>query len=197
MHAEPMSDDQLVIRDAVVSDADAMGRLHVRAWQHAYRGVMPDAYLDGLRAEERIEMWCAHLERPDAPPILVAEVAGEIVGFAVVGAAAPPVVSADGSSEPWLEVPSACGELYAMNLDPGHWGRGIGRALLRRATASLSALGYDEAVLWVVPENVRARSLYESEGWVADGAVRTDEVLGVTVTDVRYRRVLTGVSRAV
>ncbi|MFN6119621.1 MAG: GNAT family N-acetyltransferase [Actinomycetes bacterium] len=188
-----MSDDQLVIRDAVASDADAMGRLHVRAWQHAYRGVMPDVYLDGLRAEDRIEMWRADLERPDAPPILVAEVAGEVVGFAVVDAAAPPVVSGDGSSGPWPEVPSACGELYAMNLDTGHWGRGFGRALLRRATASLSALGYDEAVLWVVPENVRARSLYESEGWAADGAARTDEVLGVTVTDVRYRRVLTDV----
>jgi hypothetical protein len=43
----------------------------------------------------------------------------------------------------------------------------------------------------VVPENNRARGLYESEGWTADGGVTTEEILGVTVTDIRYRRTLT------
>ena len=79
-----------------------------------------------------------------------------------------------------------------MNLDPDHWGRGIGRVLLRRVTEMLIAMGYEEAVLWVVPENERARALYESEGWVADGGVSTEEILGVTVTDIRYRKPLVG-----
>ena len=146
---------------------------------------MPDAYLDGLRVEVRIEMWRSHLERSDARPLLVAVVDGVVVGFAVVGPEARP----DGAG--------ARGELYAMNLDPDHWGHGIGRALLRRSSAALAESGYDEAVLWVVPENTRARSLYESEGWRADGAVATEEVLGVTVSEIRYRRVLAGASRAV
>jgi hypothetical protein len=51
----------------------------------------------------------------------------------------------------------------------------------------LRELGYAEAVLWVVPENARARGLYESRGWEADGALREDDVLGVTVHDMRYR----------
>jgi hypothetical protein len=33
---------------ATVADAPAMGRVHVRAWQAAYRGHMPDDYLGGL-----------------------------------------------------------------------------------------------------------------------------------------------------
>jgi hypothetical protein len=45
-------------------------------------------------------------------------------------------------------------------------------------------------VLWVVPENRRARQLYAAAGWNEDGATRDDEVLGVTVRDVRYRRVV-------
>ena len=49
----------------------------------------------------------------------------------------------------------------------------------------------DEAVLWVVPENQRARGLYGSEGWVADGGSSTEEILGVTVNDIRYRKSLT------
>jgi GNAT superfamily N-acetyltransferase len=137
---------------------------------------MPDEYLDGLQAQDRIEMWRSRISRSDVPPVLVAVVADEVVGFAVFGAEESP------------EPAPSCGELYAMNLDPDHWGRGIGRVLLRHVTEALTALGYEQAVLWVVPENERARALYDSEGWVADGGVSTEEIFGVTVTDIRYRK---------
>ena len=165
----------VTIRAAVDADAAAIGRLHVRAWQSAYRGVMPDEYLDGLQPEERAAMWTSRISRADVSPLLVAELAGEVVGFADFGRA-------------WrASDPPDAGELYAINLDPAHWGKGIGRTLLREAVARLGALGFTEAVLWVVPGNVRARSLYESEGWVVDGGVSTGEVLGVTVPEIRYR----------
>jgi RimJ/RimL family protein N-acetyltransferase len=45
-----------------------------------------------------------------------------------------------------------------------------------------------EAVLWVLPGNRRARRFYEAAGWVADGAERSAEVQGVVVPEVRYRR---------
>ena len=35
----------------------AVARVHVRSWQVGYRGLLPDAYLDGLRAEERAERY--------------------------------------------------------------------------------------------------------------------------------------------
>jgi GNAT superfamily N-acetyltransferase len=86
--------------------------------------------------------------------------------------------------------PVALGELYAVNLAPRAWGRGVGRALVRAAADGLRALGHDEAVLWVVPANGRARRLYESERWHADGAERAFELYGVSVPEVRYRRTL-------
>jgi hypothetical protein len=43
----------ITVRHATVGDAPALGRVHVRAWQAAYRGHKPDDYLDGLRPEER------------------------------------------------------------------------------------------------------------------------------------------------
>ena len=76
---------------------------------------MPDEYLDGLRAEDRVEMWRSRLSRSDLPPLLVAVVADEVVGFAAFGAEQSP------------QAQPSCGELYAMNLDPDQWGRGIGR----------------------------------------------------------------------
>jgi ribosomal protein S18 acetylase RimI-like enzyme len=164
----------VTVRPATPADAPAMGRLHVRAWQAAYRGHMPDAYLDGLRAEDRAAGWEQALgRRRDRGAILVADQAGQVTGFANVGPA---------------EDPPGAGELYAINVDPDHWGTGAGRALLQAAQAELARLGFDETVLWVLPANARARRFYELAGWVADGASRTAEVLGVTVPEVRYRR---------
>lgn len=169
-----------VVRSARVEDAEAMGLIHVRAWQAAYRGVMPDDYLDGLRPEDRSAMWRHALAnpRPDEQVRVLAS-GEEVVGFAVSGPAA-------GHSER-----GDVGELYAINLDPGYWGKGLGRALLREVTRALADSGYRAAVLWVAPENDRARRLYESEGWRADGTSRDAEVLGVTVREVRYQRRLT------
>ncbi len=43
-----MTDPAPLIRAAEPADAAALGRVHVRAWQAAYPGVMPDDFLDGL-----------------------------------------------------------------------------------------------------------------------------------------------------
>jgi GNAT superfamily N-acetyltransferase len=166
------------VRAARVQDAPAMGRVHVRAWQAAYRGQMPDEYLDGLRAEQRAEYWTGVLERgPGQTTVLVAEEPpeGVVVGFAALGPAGGQPDAEDG-------------ELYVINVDPDYWGGGASRALLEAAQAALARLGYREAVLWVLPGNARARRFYERAGWVADDAKRTVEVHGAMVEEVRYRR---------
>jgi len=144
------------------------------ASQAAYRGQMPDDYLDGLRPEERAAGWERGLRRDrDQDPVLAAQRDDRVVGFAVMGAA---------------QDPEGAGELYAINVDPDHWGTGAGGVLLAAAEAELARLGYTEAVLWVLPGNARARRFYEVAGWTTDGTERTSEVLGVVVPEVRYRR---------
>jgi ribosomal protein S18 acetylase RimI-like enzyme len=169
----------VVIRPARVDDADAVGEVHVRAWQSAYRGMMPDDYLDGLQAQEHATRWREHLIAPTSEAeLFVVDDDDRVVGFASVG----PPFDSDAASD--------VGQLYAINLDPDVWGRGLGRALLSFATDRLRALGYVEAVLWVVPDNQRARRVYESEGWRDDDLRRNDEVFGVVVPEMRYRRLL-------
>lgn len=165
------------IRAAELADCDALGAVHVRAWQAAYRGVMPDEYLDGLEAQDRAAMWRRAFPnpRPDRH-VDVIVVADDVVGFAASGPEAGEAAR------------SGVGELYAINLDPSSWGHGLGRALLRSVTKGLADDGYLSAVLWVAPQNRRARNLYESEAWVDDGSSREEPVLGVTVSEVRYRK---------
>ncbi len=165
-----------VTRDAVAGDADALGRVHVRAWQAAYRGVFTDAYLDGLDVLERATAWRQRLERPADPAKRVLVVCED-------GGAAPVGFAGIGPDREGLGL----GELYAINLDPDAWGRGAGRVLLAAATRALGLLGHEEAVLWMVRGNDRARRFYEAAGWRADGAEERREVLGATADEVRYR----------
>ena len=168
------------MRAPTVADADDLGRVHVRAWQTAYRGgLMPDAYLDSLSNDERATMWREALEQgPGARSSrLVADVDGTVVGFAIVG-------PAGGDPE------SPVGELYAINVDPDHWATGVGSDLLAAAMVELAAATFSSVFLWVHPDNIRARRFYESRGWSDDGLDRRQDVLGVEVPEVRYSRPL-------
>lgn len=175
----------VTIRPATIDDAGTIGEVHVRAWRSAYRGTMPDHYLDGLQAQDHADRWRAHLGAPAPDVHLLVVVADDdrVVGFTSFGRAL------DG------EEPPEVGQLHAINLDPHVWGRGVGRMVVDDVTERLRGLGYVEAVLWVVPENRRARRLYESAGWRDDGMRRDDEVFGVVVPEMRYRRLLEGSSR--
>jgi RimJ/RimL family protein N-acetyltransferase len=160
-----------------LEDAEAMGAVHVRAWQAAYRGgLMPDDYLESLSAEERAEMWRTAIGQPLGPRrarLVVDDEYGTLIGFIVVG-------PEDGDED------TPTGELFAINVDPDHWGTGAGRVLHDAGVDALIDAGFDRAVLWVHPDNERARSFYESLGWQSDGVVRQAEVLGVEVPEVRY-----------
>jgi ribosomal protein S18 acetylase RimI-like enzyme len=164
------------VRTATREDADAIGSVQVRAWQAAYPGMMPQAYLDGLDVGERRAFWRQGLAAP--PPggqLLVACQGAAVVGFAVCG------------PEEFSEA-SGRGQVYALNVDPSAWGIGAGAALLRTAQDRLVAAGFGEAVLWVIPGNARARRFYERHGWEVDSLERPAEVFGVTITEMRYRR---------
>jgi ribosomal protein S18 acetylase RimI-like enzyme len=175
-----VAETDVEVRPLAPDDAPAVGRLHVRAWQAAYRGIMPDDFLDGLRADDREAMWRRIASEPPARSFLfVVERDAEVVGFASVGPANPPT---DGDG---------IGELYAINVDPDAWGSGAGAALLVEATDGLRRLGFEAAVLWVLPANQRARRFYERNGWSATGEEKIETLrAGVTVRELLYRRPL-------
>jgi GNAT superfamily N-acetyltransferase len=157
-----------VIRNATSEEAEAVARVQVRTWQVAYSHIFPPERLAGLCAQDHAQMWRRH--RP-----LVAEVEGDIVGFASVG----PSRDSDGD-----------GELYAIYVDPDHWGTGVGRKLMRAAEERLRELGHRDAFLWVFEDNPRARRFYEAAGWDFEGAIQPIEYLGQSTPEVRYRKAL-------
>ena len=178
----PGGDDEAMrVRQAAAGDAMAIAVVHVRSWQAAYRGLMPQDYLDGLDPVRRRAQWDRLLADGGWPRagVLVAEIDGQIAGFTALSPARD-------ESEDRAQV----AEIAAIYLAPEAWGTGVGRQLMGAALEALALAGYSQVILWVLDSNVRARRFYAAGGWQPDGAVKTDTRLGFPHTEVRYRRPL-------
>lgn len=164
------------IRPVSRSDLEAIAILHVRSWQSAYRGILPDRVLDSLTPEDRVRDWARWLATPEAHTFAALE-RRVLVGFARV---LPAAESAD--------IPPRSGEISHLYVAPDSQRMGVGQALLAHALDDLMGRGLDRAILWVLEKNYRARAFYERAGFRLDGARRTDpERLGTGAPEVRYQ----------
>ncbi|WP_328874836.1 GNAT family N-acetyltransferase [Streptomyces sp. NBC_00287] len=174
-----MDDVNLRIRQMSLADCDRVAEIRVGGWRSAYRGLMPQPYLDGLSVTEDAERHRTRLTQGHGTRVdLIAERNGGTVGWACHG----PYREGDTRTED--------AELYALYVDPGQYGAGIGRALLRESIRRCTAAGHPRMLLWVLKENARARRFYEQAGFRPDGAEEPFEVDGVAVSEVRYVREL-------
>jgi GNAT superfamily N-acetyltransferase len=167
----------MLLRPAEPEDATAVARVHIRSWQAAYRSILPADYLDNLRPEDRARQYDFVTRDPLKPQTILASEEGVILGFAAT------MPSRDAELKDH-------GELCALYVDPDHWGRGIGVALISAARANLFELGFRKAFLWILAGNIRAHRFYQIDCWAPDGVRKTDSIWGVTVDEVRYQRSL-------
>jgi GNAT superfamily N-acetyltransferase len=66
------------------------------------------------------------------------------------------------------------GTIFALFIDPGHEGRGIGRTLFARALESLREAGHTTGSL-TTPSGSRADRFYQRAGWKAVGTTERGE----------------------
>ena len=138
------------LRPATPADAAGIGPCHLACWQETYAGLLSPAFFAGRTPERFTANWARMLADPATATVTVAEVDGEVVGFAQVIASrdTPPVRDE---------------ELVTLYLRAAHHGSGLGQALLDAVLADRPAS------LWVAEENPRARRFYERNGFTADG----------------------------
>jgi len=156
-----------MIREATEGDVPAIARVHVQSWRETYRGIVPQAFLDGIQVEE----WEARRRKNQAQPgnvTLAAEEDGAVVGFTIGGS----------NREPH---PDFDKELYAVYVLRSHHGRGLGRALMRALAGRLRPRGL---ILWVLRDNP-SRAFYERLGGTLAGT-KPIEIGGATLEEVAY-----------
>ena len=166
-----MEPSQLLIREAVPEDLDAIVEVHAQA-RAAY-------YLEGGRsgeeidppgsADKRREAWARFL-RSEAR-VLCAVWAEQVVGIAFMAPVRP--AAADDADAAAAET-AAAGELYALHVLRSHWGRGVGSRLHAAYVEYLRSSSMSVGELEVWDRNGRARSFYGRRGWELDGTQRVD-----------------------
>lgn len=168
--------DSFRVRAAESSDSEGIARVHTLTWQSAYRGLLPDEWLDALRWEDRKVRWDAILSTGNRGKVFVAvDDQNDVLGFASIG------VSRDEDEDQ-----DRVHELYAIYVAPKQWGEGIGKGLLRTVMKEVPNTAI-RLELWVLEDNIRGRRFYESQGFTLDGATKLAEIDGYQLEEVRYR----------
>lgn len=142
------------LRALAPDDAPAVAALHATSWRSAYRGIVPNAYLDGEVVADRQAVWAARLLTDPSPQALghVIEDAGtgELVGFAYALRGHDPL---------WGTL------VDNLHVHPARKGRGLGRQLLQAVARSLAPPHSAQPLhLWVLDANEPAKRFYARLG---------------------------------
>jgi GNAT superfamily N-acetyltransferase len=137
------------VRQAVPGDALAIARVQILTWQHTYRDILPDTFLDALDVERSAESWRAVIS--DRRRITHLVEAPRLLGFCTAGPS---------RGEPDVYR----GEVEAIYVHPDEHGRGYGTALVRAAMGWLAARKLTPVVVWALEANTPAHRFYESLG---------------------------------
>lgn len=164
---------EATIRPAVVEDAQAIARVHLASWREAYQQVVPPELLAADDEHERAQRWREAIAARHGS-VLVADLDGQIVGFAHVGHSRDE------------DATHATHEIYAIYLEPSAWGRGVARELMRSLLGELP--DNTPITLWALADNDRARHFYRRHGFTPDGVERMETAGDRSYLEVRYRR---------
>ncbi|MFL5616815.1 MAG: GNAT family N-acetyltransferase [Gemmatimonadaceae bacterium] len=145
----------VTIRRATPGDVGAMGRLGavlVRL-HHEFDAAR---FIEATPRTERgyASYLGSQLDNPDII-LLVAERAGEVVGYTFAGV----------EGYDYMALRGPAGVLYDIVVDPVHRGRGIGRALLDATLMELKTRGVPRVVLSTAERNETAQRLFAHAGF--------------------------------
>ena len=152
------------VREMTTDDIDAVRQLYVTGWQNAFKGIVPQDYLDQLN----LDHW--------APPLNGAYVLtdGEkILGTSSISAAR------DESFKGW-------GEVISIFILPELIGQGYGHTLFDFVTDKLIEMGYHNICLNVFEANLRARRFYERHDFSWNGDRISSDIGGKELIELRY-----------
>jgi ribosomal protein S18 acetylase RimI-like enzyme len=153
----------VIFRDARLEDAEAAATIHVKTWQIAYRGQIPNDYLDSLDVVSRTKRWQEKLSNPSPRTRnLIAEANQKIIGFCDIGKSRDEDATDD------------VGEVLAIYIDTDFMGKGVGTKLIDKALESLKDFVFKSATLWVLEINTIGRRFYEKNGWTTEGTTKSE-----------------------
>lgn len=155
---------KIYIREMAPEDIDQVRQIYILGWQNAFRGIVPQPYLDTMNLDD----W--------APPLNGAYVltdANTILGTSSIGPAR------DSTFDGW-------GEIISIYILPHLIGQGHGHQLFTFVQNQLLEQQYSNIYLTVFEENHRARTFYEKHNFSWNGERLPVHVGGKDLIELRY-----------
>ena len=146
------------IRKAIVSDASAFATVNINTWKVAYKGIIPQDYLDSRTVDDKIPKWAERISntKENKKEMFVAEICdqngSEIVGFSMGGPS-------------HFEDYKIDGDLHAIYILPKYWKQGIGTLLFNAIIKGFMKKQYKSMVIWALKEN-SACEFYKKMGGI-------------------------------
>ncbi|MDQ0415798.1 GNAT family N-acetyltransferase [Mesobacillus stamsii] len=138
------------IRNAILTDAKGIAKVHVDSWKSTYRNVMPNEFLEKLSYDQRTDLWKRNISKEDNYVFVAVNNDGEIVGFADCGKRESNDVDDSG-------------DLTSIYLLEEYQGKGIGKQLLKQLFVQFDGLGFKKVFVEVLEAN-KTRYFYEYYG---------------------------------
>ncbi len=168
--------DQIKIQWAQYHDWCDLGFIHSESFRSAYRGIIPDDFLNGFAIEKRHNYYQKALNE-GVEKTAIMSVNNKATGMITVGKCRDD------------DLDDTFGEIWGIYLLPDYWRKGLGKILINWGMDRIKDFGYFKATLWVLQDNTNARRFYEHLGFSFDGTEKIITI-GKQLTEVRYRKSL-------
>lgn len=149
-------------------DLSAVSRVYEQSWKYAYRGIIPQAFLDNIEQGR----WSRNIVQPGRQSLLLLD-EGRIVGTSSICPSR-------------FEDMAGYGEIISIYLLPEYMGKGCGVLLMNAAVDELFKMGFQDIFLYVLEENHRARRFYETFGFQPSGRSLQNDIGGKLLTELQY-----------
>lgn len=150
-------------------DLNKISHIYEESWKSAYKGMLPQDYLDHIPEGH----WVENLTAKERHSLVMIE-DDQMIG---TSSYAPSRLSR-------LE---GFGEIISIYMLPDYIGKGYGKQLLHETIKCLKEEGYHDLYLWVLEENTHARKFYEHAGFIQSDDIIEDVIGGKVVHEVRYQ----------
>lgn len=159
------------IRSLTKKDIRQQAIIHSSAFRKAYKGIIPDSFLDNFTVEKREDFFRKEFE--NFKDTFIIEDNNRVIGFATIGKCRD------------SDIQLNAGEIWGIYIHPDFWNKSYGTKLLQYTIEILKKRNYKLITLWVLEENYPGREFYEKNGFVHDGT-RKQLKLGKDMVEFRY-----------
>jgi len=153
----------LIVREASQDDVKVISLISVTTWKIAYRGLLPDEFLDSLSVEMREKNILKGIKIP-SNRYAIAELGGQPVGMICFY----PLDNVNFKGIDW--------EIEALYVLPQYWNKGVGRTLIKYAFQCMVENKANTCNLWMLKYNENARKFYERVGMSFSGKEKTIKI---------------------